>query len=413
MLLTVFTPSHRPRYLDECYRSLRAQTRTEWEWIVLLNGAAPNWCPPQQDDRVKVLRAPAALRGVGAAKRAACRHASGDVLVELDHDDLLASHCLERVAAEFETRPDVVLVYSDFTQVAEDGSPNSDRFNEAMGWVYEQRDVDGVRQLSCQALEPTPHNVSYIWYAPNHVRAFRRDAYEQVGGYDEALEVLDDQELMIRLFRVGDFHRIPECLYLQRVHGANTQLDPATNAHIQQQTVAFYQQHVEQLADAWAARRGLRSVTLQTDGMPGAPAADGELLLLDPTRPVLPYEDGSVGVLKARELLQRVVDRTTLFNECHRVLAPGGLLLTLTPSTDGRGAFQDPSHVAFYNENSFWYVTQANLGPSVPGLCARFQVSHVRTFHPTPWHEQVQIPYVEANLLAVKDGPRQGGPLLW
>lgn len=36
----------------------------------------------------------------------------------------------------------------------------------------------------------------------------------------------------------------------------------------------------------------------------------------------------------------------------------------------------------------------------------------MRTYHPTSWHEQVVIPYVQANLLAVKDGPRQGGPLL-
>ena len=33
------------------------------------------------------------------------------------------------------------------------------------------------------------------------------------------------------------------------------------------------------------------------------------------------------------------------------------MLLSLTPSTDGRGAYQDPTHVAFYNENSFWYYT--------------------------------------------------------
>jgi hypothetical protein len=85
---------------------------------------------------------------------------------------------------------------------------------------------------------------------------------------------------------------------------------------------------------------------------------------------------------------------------------------TRTPSTDGRGAFQDPSHVAFYNENSFWYLTQAQLRPSLPELTARFQVSHLSTSFPSDWHREVNIPYVVANLLAVKDGPRQGGPVL-
>ena len=49
---------------------------------------------------------------------------------------------------------------------------------------------------------------------------------------------------------------------------------------------------------------------------------------------------------------------------------------------------------------------------SLPTLTAKLQVSHLRTFFPTPWEEQVNIPYVEANLIAVKDGLRQGGPLL-
>ena len=39
-------------------------------------------------------------------------------------------------------------------------------------------------------------------------------------------------------------------------------------------------------------------------------------------------------------------------------------------------------------------------------------MSHLGTWHPTAWHEEARVPYVQANLLAVKDGPRQGGPLL-
>jgi hypothetical protein len=58
------------------------------------------------------------------------------------------------------------------------------------------------------------------------------------------------------------------------------------------------------------------------------------------------------------------------------------------------------------------YVTQAALHDAIPDLKARFQVSHLRTFYASPGHEQLNIAYVQANLLAVKEGPRQGGPLL-
>ena len=83
----------------------------------------------------------------------------------------------------------------------------------------------------------------------------------------------------------------------------------------------------------------------------------------------------------------------------------------MTPSTDGRGAFQDPTHVAFYNENSFWYFTDKTYSEFVPQIQCRFQVSRLNTYFPSDWHQQHDISYVNANLVAVKDGPRQGGLL--
>ena len=78
--------------------------------------------------------------------------------------------------------------------------------------------------------------------------------------------------------------------------------------------------------------------------------------------------DNSVGVIRAVDFLEHVPDKIAIFNELHRLLAHGGMLLSLTPSTDGRGAFQDPTHVAFYNENSFWYFTDANYANFVPEI---------------------------------------------
>ena len=411
--LSVFTPSHNPVFLDDCYASLDRQTFADWDWVVLLNGDAPDWAPPKQDDRVTVIRASSRVRGVGAAKFEACRASSGDILVELDHDDVLTPTCLEELAEAFERNPAASFAYSDFTQINEDGSANHSRFNQEMGWVYDSVMIDDRWYERCNSLAPLPHNVGYIWYAPNHVRAFRRTAYDRVGGYDQTLEVLDDQDLMIRLFVDGDFVRIPRCLYMQRVHPRNTQVDPATNAHIQQETVRMYERSLLPLAKAWARRRGLAAITLRTPTSPGGPP-DPELepVELDPDAPRLAVDDDGAGVIVASEVLQRVPDRAAFFNECYRALAHGGVILTETPSTDGRGAFQDPSHVAFYNENSFWYLTQAGLRSSIPELEARLQVGLLRTHHPTPWHESVHVSYVQANLLVVKDGPRMGGPLL-
>ena len=411
MLVSVFTPTHNARFLDDCYRSLVAQTMPNWEWVILLNHGAKDWRPPTPDERVKVTRA-INVRGVGALKRAACAYCAGEVLVELDHDDLLTPNCLAEVHDAFVTDPNTALVFSDCAQINEDGTRNDDRFNEEFGWVYSGEKIGDSEYLCCHAMAPYPHNVAYIWYAPNHVRAFRRITYNEVGGYNDHLHVLDDQELMIRLFLAGDFHHVDSCLYLQRVHARNTQVDPTTNAFIQEQTVRYYEQYIGALAHAWAERRGLGVITLSTATSPDPPDDSlGDIVTIDPDRPVLEFDDDSVAIISAPELLQRLPDRAQFFNECYRVLVHGGLILTETPSTDGRGAFQDPSHIAFYNENSFWYLTQSRLRSSLPTLRARLQISHLRTYFPSSWHETAQVPYVQANLLAIKDGPRLGGPL--
>lgn len=80
--MTVFTPSHTPAYLDECHRTVLAQTHTDWEWIVLLNAGA-EWEPPRPDPRIRIVHGESS-GNVGAAKREACALATGEILVELE-----------------------------------------------------------------------------------------------------------------------------------------------------------------------------------------------------------------------------------------------------------------------------------------------------------------------------------------
>ena len=87
-------------------------------------------------------------------------------------------------------------------------------------------------------------------------------------------------------------------------------------------------------------------------------------------------------MIRAVDFLEHVPDKVAVFNELYRVLAPNGLLLSLTPSTDGRGAFQDPTHVAFYNENSFWYYTERSTPRFVRRSSAGSRLSRLVTLLP-------------------------------
>lgn len=417
-LVSIFTPSHQPRFLDETLDSILGQTFSDWEWVVLLNGGSA-WRPLVADPRVRVVRDDDVV-GVGAAKRAACALTTGEILVEVDHDDLLHPEALSEIVAAFAGRPEASLVYSHCAQILEDGSRDDSRFAASAGWEYREETILGRDLVYPVALTPTPHNVSYIWFAPNHVRAFRRAAYETVGGYDATRTVLDDQDLMCRLYAVGDFHLIDRCLYLQRMHRRNTQRENDTNAFIQQETVALYDRYAESNALAWAGRAGLAALDLGAAhnaraGYVGVDQYAAAAVGIVATLPgALPLEAGSVGVIRAVDFLEHVVDKIGLINELHRLLAPGGMLLSLTPSTDGRGAFQDPTHVAFYNENSFWYYTDVEYARFVPQLTARFQQSRLTTVFPSEWHQQHDISYVYANLVCLKgEQPRNGGALRW
>ena len=412
-LASVFTPSHDPRYLDRCLETLRAQSESDWEWVVVLNQGA-RWQPGEMDTRVRVVVRDE-LRGVGATKQAACALARAEILVELDHDDELRSDAIETVVGAFARRPDVVLLYSDCAQITEDGSADTSRWDEAWGWTYREVLVDGRAVLQVDSLEPTPHNVSYIWYAPNHVRAFRRDAYVAAGGYDPDRDVLDDQDLICRLYQLGEVLHVQECLYLQRVHPRNTQRVAEINERIQRETLDLYDTYVQACALAWSQRKGLLALDLgaahnKATGFLGVDRRDapGVDIVADVSKG-LALPDSSVGVIRAVDFLEHVADKVTLMNEIYRLLAHGGMLLSLTPSTDGRGAFQDPTHVAFYNENSFWYFTDQSYARFVPEITCRYQVSRLGTYFPDSWHAAHQIPYVCANLIALKDGPRQGG----
>lgn len=416
-LVSIFTPSHNPKFLDDAYNSVINQTYDNWQWIIILNNNA-QWHPPVEDNRILLIRNNY-LKGVGAAKKFACSFAAGEYLVELDHDDILSSDCIEVLVNVFETNPDVGFAYSCTAQIDEKGNRSDSRFDPRMGWTYDDELVDGLSVLRANSFVQYPSAVSYIWFAPNHVRAFRRDIYDLVGGYNGDLDVLDDQDLMSRMYQVAEFYQIDRCLYLQRVHDFNTQKDQTLNQRIQQETVQMYDKYIEQNALAWASRNNLLALDLgaahgKPEGYLGVDkhSGDGVDIVADIVNGIdLP--DNSVGVIRAIDFLEHIPDKVAVFNEMYRVLAHGGIILSSTPSTDGRGAFQDPTHVAFYNENSFWYFTNEFYSKYVPEITCKFQASRLITFYPSEWHRTHNISYVRANLVAIKEGPRIAGEMLY
>lgn len=77
----------------------------------------------------------------------------------------------------------------------------------------------------------------------------------------------------------------------------------------------------------------------------------------------LPFKDNSVDEITANDFLEHLErdEVVALMNDIWRVLKPKGRLYHKTPSSDGRGCWQDPTHKSAWNINTwkFYFVDKA------------------------------------------------------
>lgn len=232
---SVFTPTYKTgdRIL-RTYESLRKQTYINWEWVVLddspddvvwniLKTLAKN------DYRIKLYRLQPLTEGnVGLAKNRAASFCTGEWLVELDHDDALISTCLEECFKAATQYPDAGFIYSDVCELYEDGQMRVYDHDHSGNW-YAREDnyfdfgyaghtwvkADGKEYLTHHYPDINPLSIRFNISMPNHVRVWKREVYNQIGGHNIHFPVADDYELIVRTFLYTPIIHIKKMLYLQ------------------------------------------------------------------------------------------------------------------------------------------------------------------------------------------------------
>ena len=196
--------------IAEAIESVRRQTRSDWELIVVDDGspdATADVAEGFADPRVCVLRDPQ-NRGPAAARNRGISLAQAPLVCTLDSDDLWLPRYLETMASTLEANPAASVAVTD-------------------AWVLDEA-TGRVRKRSAMAFqdppEPFPDDAQTLLvellrrdFIYNSV-AVRRDALLAVGGYDERLWVGEDWELWLRLAAAGfRFIRVPQlAVYRQR-----------------------------------------------------------------------------------------------------------------------------------------------------------------------------------------------------
>lgn len=409
MKFSIITPEHDPAnipFLLELYECIVNQTYTNWEWVLYLNNKCTVEHIPEvivKDNRVVIHRQDSDNTNIGYIKNKAFNLGSGDVLVEVDHDDQITPDCLEELFKAYQD-PTVGFVYSDNAVYHMTGEFLP--YAEAYGWSHRTFQWKGMDLVAMNSFPPSAQALGYIWYAPDHVRSWRKEVYKQVGGHNTELSICDDHELMIRTYLQTRMCHIPKVLYIYRITGNNTWLE--RNEAIQIKTVELFNQYARQLAEKDCDIRGLLKVDIGggLNPYPGyitVDTRDHADYVFD-LNDGIPLPNNSVGVLNASHILEHLHDKTKIMGEIHRVLAHGGWAFIEVPSTDGRGAFQDPTHVSYWNENSFLYYTDKYLADFIDNDTIRFQEFRKQTFYPNEWMQNLNVLVTQAWLVAVKEG---------
>jgi glycosyltransferase involved in cell wall biosynthesis len=226
------------QYLDEAVESVLAQTRQDFEILIVDDGSTD---PETQHllasyarPKTRVWRT--ANRGLAAARNFLIERATGTFLCALDADDRLHPRYFERALDAFASDPGLTFVSS---------------------WVQMFGEEDGVwRRDRCDLpallAEDTVMTAAVV----------RRDAVAALGGYDEGMPHQGDEDwdLWIRLARAGCRGTIlPETLFFYR-RRAGSMSTRCTSGQVHLDLVRYL---VRKHADAY--REHLREVLLAQD----------------------------------------------------------------------------------------------------------------------------------------------------
>lgn len=112
-VVSVVTPFHQARpWLREAGESLRAQTLTDWEWLVVDNGTGTGLASLGElgrDPRIRLLSR-AANDGASAGRNMAVAAAHGEFIAMLDYDDVARPERLAKQVARLRAEPSLGLV---------------------------------------------------------------------------------------------------------------------------------------------------------------------------------------------------------------------------------------------------------------------------------------------------------------
>jgi GT2 family glycosyltransferase len=229
-----------PAHLEACLASVDAQTLDDWEHVVVDDAStdpAVGQVLARHAGRHRLLGHRPVQGGIVAASSDALARASGELVVLLDHDDVLEPDALAGIAAAIDAEPDpagVDLVYTDHDLLDPDG-----------------RRIWPVRKPSFSLERLRNHN----WIT--HLVVLRRSAVEAAGGFRTGLDGAQDHDLLLRVVeRGGAVVRVPVIAAHWRQSPGSVATATANKAHAFDAGVGAVADHLARVGVDATVERG-------------------------------------------------------------------------------------------------------------------------------------------------------------
>jgi len=212
------------RFLAETVASVFAQTCTDWELLLVDDGSADQSAgiarryAEQHPQSVRYLEHFGhRRRGQGATRNLGIKHATGEFIAILDHDDVWLPRKLERQVALLDSYPEVAIVCgaSRYWYSWAGAAPGQDAdYEQSLGVppnrIYRPPDLLKPT-LSEQVIPPIPTDMM-----------FRKESICNLGGFEEsfigALSMFEDQAFLVKIYANLQVYISDECWDLYRIH---------------------------------------------------------------------------------------------------------------------------------------------------------------------------------------------------
>ncbi len=198
------------KYLMDAIESVRQQTYTNWEIILVDDSSTDNshelYKELEQDERIHIFLNDQ-NHGCGYTKRRCAELANGEICGFLDPDDALIDNALELMVNVHIIHPKVSVVYSKA--------------------YFCDTEFNVLNEATLPDLSKNKTYFNYRNHGSMHLATYKNSFYKMTDGINPNLQAGVDQDLYFRIEEVGDIYALDEFTYKYVTSGHDNSI--ATN----------------------------------------------------------------------------------------------------------------------------------------------------------------------------------------